>query len=496
MSLVNNVKQFTVNQASKMIIQLLAKSSSPQERLVQMCNIGEKMTDDPETLGAIDAVRKFLKSDHPAKALCDRVLNGIDQQQRVRLFETLFLNAWFTGGPKRDAFEAEHGFRPPFIMIFSPTLHCNLRCKGCYTLGYGRRPEIELSLADDLISQAEEMGINFVSFLGGEPLMYPHLFDLIEGHPNVFFQCYTNATLLDEEKCQRFAKAGNVLMVVSIEGDEEETDSWRGPGVHKKIMAGFEMLNEAKVLTGASATVTSQNAYKVGSMEFIDKMVSRGVLAQNYFLYIPVNGQADMNLMVTPEQRDNLRRVIIEARETRPMFFLDFWNDGPYVGGCIAGGRRYFHVNAKGDVEPCVYTHIATDNIRDVPLAQALNSPLFQTIRDSQPHNTNQLRPCMIIDNPEVMRRITSECNCHFTHPGAEEVFTDLAEDMDAYAARWGKFADKVWEEEYMSQPRWQAKFGSGGEGYPDWHNFQGPDERDGCRPVSQKELKAVRGQS
>ena len=34
----------------------------------------------------------------------------------------------------------------------------------------------------------------------------------------------------------------------------------------------------------------------------------------------------------------------------KPIFMLDFQNDGEYVGGCIAGGRRYLHINANGDV--------------------------------------------------------------------------------------------------------------------------------------------------
>jgi hypothetical protein len=135
------------------------------------------------------------------------------------------------------------------------------------------------------------------------------------------------------------------------------------------------------------------------------------------------------------------------------MFILDFWNDGPHVQGCIAAGRRYFHINANGDVEPCVYTHVAMHNIKDVSLAEALDSPLFRAIRKRQPHNQNHLRPCMIIDNPHIFREVIEESKPYFTHKGAEEVVTTMKEEMDAYAARFGAFADKVWREEYLKQP-------------------------------------------
>jgi MoaA/NifB/PqqE/SkfB family radical SAM enzyme len=408
------------------------------------------LTEDPEVVGAIEKVKGLLETPgHPAKELFRRVLDYLPEKRRIRLFETLFNGAWFKGGKLRDKWEQEWGFRPPFIMILSPTLRCNLRCKGCYTLGYGMRPELSLEEVDNLLCQCEELGIYFVTILGGEPLVYPHLFEVIERHSEMFFQVYTNGTLMTPGKAQRFAELGNTAVVISIEGDEQETDSWRGKGVYRRIMKAFEYLNDTKVIIGTSATVTRQNVNVVSSYEFIDHMISFGSVAQMYFLYIPVNGQADFSLMVTPAQRDHLRRQVLSIRNKRPMFVLDFWNDGPYVDGCIAGGRRYFHVNAKGDVEPCVYTHIATDNIKEVPLADALASPLFRYIRACQPHNPNHLRPCMIIDNPHVMRKVIQETGAGFTHPGAEEIYTTCKDYMDAYAERWGSYADQVWEEEY-----------------------------------------------
>ena len=447
------LKEQGTHHAAKAIIKLLPRISD--ENLVRLTYLGEWLSSDPEVLNGIRKVRRLLNTPgHPAKELFRRVMNHLPPERRIRLFETLFEGAWFEGGKIRDRCEAELGFRPPFIMILSPTLHCNLRCKGCYTLGYGMRPQLPLEVVDRLLNECEELGIFFVTILGGEPLVYPHLFTILERHPKIFFQVYTNGTLMTREKAERFADLGNVAVIVSIEGGEAETDAWRGKGVYKRIMRAFEYLNDAKVIVGTSATVTRQNVHVVSSLKFIDEMISLGSFAQMYFLYIPVNGKADFSLMVTPKQRDHLRRQVLKIRDTRPIFVLDFWNDGPYVGGCIAGGRRYFHVNAQGDVEPCVYTHIAVDNIYEKPLKEALNSPLFRHIRARQPHNPNHLRPCMIIDNPHVMREVIQSCNVRFTHPGAEEIYTAKKDQMDAYATRWGKLADKIWEQEYLEKEK------------------------------------------
>jgi MoaA/NifB/PqqE/SkfB family radical SAM enzyme len=451
MNFSEQVRDFTSQQASRMIVELLDRVTD--KRLIQLTYLAEKLTTDYEVLGSIRAIRGFLSSpNHSTKQLFQKVLEYLPKQNRVRIFHTLFNNAWFLGGKRRDFYEQNFGFRPPFIMILSPTWRCNLRCAGCYTLGQERHPGLEYELVKRILKEAQELGIYFVTVLGGEPFVYPHLFQMLEEHPNIFFQVYTNGTLMDQEKASRIAELGNVAVVVSCEGYEEETDRWRGKGVYRKLMDTMDYLREAHVILGSSATVTKHNVETVGSDAFVDMLIDKGVVAQMYFLYIPVNGQGDINLMVTPEQRDLLRRQVIRFRREKPLFVLDFWNDGPHVEGCIAGGRRYFHINANGDVEPCVYTHIAQHNIRDVSLAEALDSRLFRCIRNRQPHNPNHLRPCMIIDNPHVYREVIEESGAYFTHPGAEEIVTDMAMDMDQYAARFGVLAERVWQDEYLNQ--------------------------------------------
>lgn len=59
----------------------------------------------------------------------------------------------------------------------------------------------------------------------------------------------------------------------------------------------------------------------------------------------------------------------------------------------------------------------------------------------------------MIIDNPERFMEIIEETHPYFTHPGTEEIVTTMKGEMEAYAARFGVFANKVWREEYLKEP-------------------------------------------
>ena len=73
---------------------------------------------------------------------------------------------------------------------------------------------------------------------------------------------------------------------------------------------------------------------------------------------MPVGNDAAVELLPTPEQREEIFHRIRKFRQTKAIFSMDFQNDAQFVGGCIAGGRRYLHINAKGDVEPVSYTHL------------------------------------------------------------------------------------------------------------------------------------------
>ncbi len=82
-----------------------------------------------------------------------------------------------------------------------------------------------------------------------------------------------------------------------------------------------------------------------------------------YFIFMPVGEDPDFNLMLTPEQRIYLGKEVRKIRNEKPYFAIDFFNDAPYVGGCIAG-KYYCHINSHEDVEPCIFAHFATDNLK------------------------------------------------------------------------------------------------------------------------------------
>lgn len=333
-------------------------------------------------------------------------------------------------------------------------MRCNLNCKGCYAGSYSKEDGLEIEVIDRILKEAKEMGIYFITISGGEPFIRKDMLDIYEKHSDMYFQVYTNGILIDKKMAKKLAELGNVAPAISVEGFEKETDERRGKGVYKKVTKAMRNLKKAGVLFGFSATPTRYNSELLSSEKFIDFYIKKGCYFGWYFQYIPIGKNPDVSLMATPEQRHNLYNRVREIRKTKSIFIGDFWNDGPYSEGCIAGGKKYLHINCKGDVEPCVFVHFATDNIKNKSLREALNSPLLKAMRKRQPYSENLLMPCIIIDNPHLLREIVKETNARPTHDGAETLVEDkkITEYLDNYSKRMHNLTDKVWSERYANK--------------------------------------------
>lgn len=87
--------------------------------------------------------------------------------------------------------------------------------------------------------------------------------------------------------------------------------------------------------------------------------------------------------MLTPKQRIELGEKVRNIRITKPYFASNFFNDAPYVGGCIAG-KYYCHINSKEEVEPCIFVHFSTCNVKNKPLLDAFKTDFLKILRKSQ----------------------------------------------------------------------------------------------------------------
>lgn len=364
----------------------------------------------------------------------------------------LGFEAFFHGTKTIRKMREIHQCNIPWLILMDPTSACNLHCTGCWAAEYGNRLNLTFEEMDNVIRQGKELGIYFYMYTGGEPLVRKtDIIRLCEKHNDCAFLAYTNGTLIDQPFCQEMKRVGNLYLAISLEGTPEVNDLRRGNGVYGKVMHAMDLLKENGLIFGTSICYTSKNIEIVTSDDFIDLIVDKGCRYALYFHYMPVGNNAAMDLLPTMEQRTYMKQRVRDIRNMttgKGLFAMDFQNDGEFVGGCIAGGRNYFHINANGDAEPCVFIHYSGANIRTHSLLEILKQPLFMAYRDNQPFNENHLRPCPMLENPEILERIVKETGAKSTDLQSPESVEHLCAKCHSYAQEWATVADKIWQEE------------------------------------------------
>jgi MoaA/NifB/PqqE/SkfB family radical SAM enzyme len=353
----------------------------------------------------------------------------------------------------------------PWLILFDPTSACNMHCKGCWSGTYGRKYNMSFEDMDKIVTQGKELGVYLYMMTGGEPLVRKaDIIRLAEKHRDVEFAMYTNSTLIDEDFCKEVVRLGNLTFFLSIEGTPETNDSRRGDGHYEAVMKAMDLLKKYGIIFGTSICYTRANIEAVTSDEFFHMLSDKGARFGFYFHYMPVGNNAAPELMPTVEQRKYMIERIRKVRSAESdidFYPMDFQNDGEYVGGCIAGGRNYFHINSAGDAEPCVFIHYSNANIHDQSILEILQSPLFMAYHEGQPFNKNHLRPCPMLENPELLQDMVHRSGAHSTDLESPEPVEHLCEKCKPYAEEWKADAEAIWNSKEHKERAY--------ENYKDW---------------------------
>jgi len=274
------------------------------------------------------------------------------------------------------------GVQVPPIIIYSVTDRCNLTCQGCYAQSFPHAPNSELSAEDmrRVFQEARDLGVSFFVLAGGEPLLRPELAGILAEFPEFIFLVFTNGLLLTDEWLTVLRRQPHIVPLLSLEGDRDMTDGRRGPGTYDRVLTMFGRLKRRGVFFGTSLTLTRTNFATVTSTGFTRDLVGAGVKFFLYLEYTPTVAGTEA-LVLAPDQRSAMPDILGSLRAGHPALFIAVPWDEDDVGGCLAAGRGFIHINAAGAVEPCPFAPFSDVSLRDKPLREALRSSLLADIR-------------------------------------------------------------------------------------------------------------------
>ena len=306
------------------------------------------------------------------------------------------------------------GLHVPGFLIASITSSCNLHCAGCYSRCTGatddKAPSAQLTKEEwlGIFREAEELGISFILLAGGEPMLRRDVIEAAAGEKNILFPIFTNGTFFGEETFRLLDDHRNLVPVFSIEGGRDATDARRGAGIYKLVTDNMLRCRDKGLIFGVSITVTTENYGEVTSREFVQRLSELGCRLIIYVEFVPVTEEAS-HLASGDMERSYMEQAVAALREEmQEMVLLSFPGDELAMGGCMAAGREFFHINSHGGAEPCPFSPYSDVNIRDTSLREAIASPLFQALQDegllSGPHTGG----CVLFEKRQQVEEILS----------------------------------------------------------------------------------------
>lgn len=319
---------------------------------------------------------------------------------------------------RRAALAQERYLQVPEMCFFSVTWQCNLDCVGCYAKNLAGDEELTPEEIRRLLDQMTDAGTVFFAIAGGEPLQIPGLAPMLAKSRGAFL-LFTNGMLLSEADAQAIARAGNIVPVISIEGDPSTTDGRRGDGVSTGVERAMRLLARVRVPFAFSSMLTHKNLDLVCSRRWCDAMWEAGARFGFLVDYQPIPESLDPSLLLTAADRAKKKAVVAQLKAERRPFIVNFPADEYNRGGCLSAGRGFVHVNANGSLEPCTFCHYSTHNLKQAGYLEALASPFFARVRSAFSCTEDDGATCMLLSHSDEVAQIAAETGALPTSVGS-----------------------------------------------------------------------------
>jgi len=288
---------------------------------------------------------------------------------------------------------------------------CNLACRHCWLApklqqGEKKYPMLDVDLMSHILTQAKPLGLQSVKLTGGEPLMHPGIFDILERIrvENLGCTVETNGVLCTPELARELAGLKNRFVSVSLDGSDAETNEWiRGiPGCFDAAVRGIRNLVEAGLRPQIILTVMRKNRHQVESIVRLAEELGAGSVKFNVLM--PTARGEDMHKRgeaLTIEElvalghwvetelsaRTRLRIIFHHPAVFRPLGRL-FGSDGDGYSRCgiftilgVLADGTYALCGIGETVPELVFGHAGRDSLEDI----WRNNAVLKKIREGLP---------------------------------------------------------------------------------------------------------------
>jgi MoaA/NifB/PqqE/SkfB family radical SAM enzyme len=174
-------------------------------------------------------------------------------------------------GPAHPEPESQH-LGAPLYVAWQITNECNLACMHCIEeSGPGKRFKDELDDAQvfSVLEQMMALEVPYLSFSGGEPMLHPRFFDMVEYvcSRGSQLKVETNGHTLTQETAARLRDLEVKAVQVSLDGGSRPTfNKIRVLGEFDRVLEGIRRLRDAGVPIEINFSPTRFNVHEIGAV--------------------------------------------------------------------------------------------------------------------------------------------------------------------------------------------------------------------------------------
>ncbi len=320
------------------------------------------------------------------------------------------------------------------VVVWNITKRCNLKCLHCYAQATATAAPDELGHEEGLklLRDLKDFGVPVVLFSGGEPLMRPDLYDLVDKTVALGMRAVisTNGTLIDRDTAWRLKDLGLSYVGISLDGTKAIHDKFRGqPGSFDAAMKGVTNCQERGLKVGLRFTVSRLNYLEVPA---IFDLVQEYDIPRICFYHLVYAGRGSKLVEEALTHSRTRKLVDLICARTRRLFdngravevlTVDNHADGPYIYQRLLqeepqraaevlellkmnegnqSGRGIGCVSWDGEVHADQFwRHYSFGNVRRRPFSQIwtdLSKPLMLQLKDKKRHVTGRCAQCRWLD--------------------------------------------------------------------------------------------------
>ncbi len=321
------------------------------------------------------------------------------------------------------------------VVVWNVGRRCNLRCVHCYSQSRDQNYPNELSneAGKSLLADLADFGAPVILFSGGEPLMRPDIFELIQFATSRKMRAVvsTNGTLITPDIAARLKDAGLSYVGISLDGMEATNDRFRGvQGAFKMAMEGVQNCLKTGVKVGLRFTMTRENYRDVGAV--LDLIEQEGI-PRVCFYHLVYAGRGTKLIhearMSHEETRSTVDLIMDRTRDFHnrgkkvEVLTVDNHTDGPYLylrllkedparagevlkllkmNGGNSSGNGIGCVSWDGSVHPDQFwRHYSFGNVLEKPFSKIwtdTSEPLMGKLRERKKYLTGRCAACKWLD--------------------------------------------------------------------------------------------------